>query len=149
MPIFQKKATNKKPTGGGGMRLILKKNISEGLKNKKPQKAHFYLKPKVHREGNQGIPVISSIKYYTSKTSTYVGYPFSQLIRKNFMDHLERKFACPFSLIYLRFIDDIFFIWTGSKSNVEKFLIELNIKCTSIKFEYEIMNFISEYRNIH
>ena len=55
------------------------------------------------------------------------------------MDHLEKKFACPFSLIYLRFIDDIFFIWTGSKSNVEKFLIELNIKYTSIKFEYEIM----------
>ena len=63
------------------------------------------------------------------------------------MDHLEKKFACPFSLIYLRFIDDIFFIWTGSKSNVEKFLIELNIKYTSIKFEYEIMKEWSSFLN--
>ena len=41
MPIFQNKATNKKPTGGGGRRLILKKNISEGLKTKNPKKHVF------------------------------------------------------------------------------------------------------------
>ena len=38
--------------------------------------------------------------------------------------------------MYLRFIDDIFFIWTGSKT--EKCLNELNTKHSSIKFEYEI-----------
>ena len=36
-----------------------------------------------------------------------------------FMDHFERRYISPFlqglSLIYLRFVDDIFFIWTGSK----------------------------------
>ena len=60
-----------------------------------------------------------------------------------FMDHFERKFIYPFIktflLIYLRFIDDIFFIWTGSKTNLEKFLNELNTKHPSIKFEYEIL----------
>ena len=59
-----------------------------------------------------------------------------------FMDHLERKFIYPFIktffLICLRFIDDIFFIWTGSKTDLEKFLNALNTKHPSIKFEYEI-----------
>ena len=36
-----------------------------------------------------------------------------------FMGHFERKFISPFlqgrPLIYLKFIDNIFFIWTGSK----------------------------------
>ena len=59
-----------------------------------------------------------------------------------FMDHFERKFIYPFiktfSLIYFRFIDAIFFIWTGSKTDLDKFLNELNAKHPSIKFEYEI-----------
>ena len=58
------------------------------------------------------------------------------------MAHFERKFIYPFikafSLMYLRFIDDIFFIWKGSKIDIEKFLNELNSKHSSIKFEYEI-----------
>ena len=41
------------------------------------------------------------------------------------------------SLIYLRFIDDIYFIWTGSKTDLEKNLNELNTKHPSIKFEYK------------
>ena len=32
-----------------------------------------------------------------------------------------------FLLVYLRFIDDVFFIWTGSKTDLENFLNELNI----------------------
>ena len=41
-----------------------------------------------------------------------------------FMDHFERKFIYPFNkaflLIYFMFIDDIFFIWTGSETDLEK-----------------------------
>ena len=58
-----------------------------------------------------------------------------------FMDHFERKFIYPsiktFSLIYLRFIDSRFFIWTSSETDLENFLSELNTKHLSIKFEYE------------
>ena len=58
------------------------------------------------------------------------------------MDHFKRKFILPFiktfSLIYLRFIDDIFFIWIGSKIDLETFLNELNAKHPSTKFKYEI-----------
>ena len=59
-----------------------------------------------------------------------------------FMDHFERKFIYPFinafSPIHFRFIGDIFFIWTVSKTNLEICLNELNAKHASIKFEYEI-----------
>ena len=45
-----------------------------------------------------------------------------------FMDHFEKKYIDPFleglSIIYLRFIDDIFFIWTGNKEQ----LANLNTK---------------------
>ena len=47
-------------------------------------------------------------------------------------------FIKTFSLIYLRFIENIFFIWTGSKTDLRKFLKELNKRHPSIKFEYEI-----------
>ena len=49
------------------------------------------------------------------------------------------SFIKTFSCSYLRFIEDIFFIWTGSKTDLENFLNELNTKHPSIKFEYEIL----------
>ena len=59
-----------------------------------------------------------------------------------FMDRFEKILIYPFikefSLIYLRFIDDIFFIWTGNKKDLMKFLNELNTKHESIKSEYQI-----------
>ena len=59
-----------------------------------------------------------------------------------FMDHFEEKLIYPFikgfPLIYLRFIDNIFFIWTGNKKNVMKFLNEFNTKHEFIKFQYQI-----------
>ena len=38
------------------------------------------------------------------------------------------------SMIYLRFLDDIFFIWTGSKKQLIRNLDELSTKYDSIKF---------------
>ena len=59
-----------------------------------------------------------------------------------FMDNFEKKLMYPFikefSLIYIRFIDDIFFIWTGNKKDLLKFLNELNTKHESIKFKFQI-----------
>ena len=58
------------------------------------------------------------------------------------MNQFEKKLIYPFIkeflLICLRFIDDIFFIWTGNKKDLMKFLNELNAKHESIKFEYQI-----------
>ena len=59
-----------------------------------------------------------------------------------FMDHFEKKYIYPLlqglSLIYLRFIDDIFFIWTGTKEQLTNCLNNLNKKLNSIKFECKI-----------
>ena len=66
------------------------------------------------------------------------------LICKHFCGPFRRKFKYPcietFSLIYLRFKDNIFFIWTRSKTDLEKLLNKLNGKHLSIKIEYEILN---------
>ena len=60
------------------------------------------------------------------------------------MDHFKRKYISLFlqglSLIYLRFIDDIFFIWTGGKEKLIRNLDELNTKKDSVKFEFKISN---------
>ena len=58
------------------------------------------------------------------------------------MDHFKKRliysFIKGFSLIYLRFINDIFFIWTDNEKNLIKFLNELNTKPESIISEYQI-----------
>ena len=52
-------------------------------------------------------------------------------------------FLQGFSLIYLRFTDEIFFIWTGSKEQHSWNLDELLPKHDSIKFEYKKNSFFS------
>ena len=57
------------------------------------------------------------------------------------MDHFEKKYIYPFrqglSLIYLRFIDDIFFIWTGTKEQLTNCLNNLNKKhISSLNIKY-------------
>ena len=59
-----------------------------------------------------------------------------------FMGKLEEekltKLGNPHILIWKRFIDDIFLIWTGSKTDFETYMNELNKLHHSIKFTYEI-----------
>ena len=219
---------------------LISKNIAERLKIESPKLPHFYLKPKLHKEGVPGRPVISSVNCHTSKISEYVDYNLQPIVREIpsyvkdtsdflrkinaiefvsdnsylvsldikslytsipnvegiktvrkslgnhpkrtmatkvittflalilklnififnsrnylqtkgcamgticaiscaniFMDHFGKKLIYPyikgFSLIYLRFADDMFFIWTGNKKDLMKFLNELNTKHESIK----------------
>ena len=61
---------------------LLSNNISEGLKTENPKTPHFYLKPKLHKEGNQGRPMISSINCHTSKISEYVDYHLQPIVKE-------------------------------------------------------------------
>ena len=61
---------------------LLSKNISEGLKTENHKTPHFYVKPKVHKEGNAGRPVISSINCHTSKISGYVDYHLQPSVKE-------------------------------------------------------------------
>ena len=58
------------------------------------------------------------------------------------MGWFEEKFIFPLltnvSDFYLRFIDDIFLIWNGTKTEFDNFLKKINECNPSIKFEYEI-----------
>ena len=57
-----------------------------------------------------------------------------------FMDYIETEFLKTQSIkpwLWKRFIDDVFFIWTDSEENVERFLKEFNGFHPSIKFTFE------------
>ena len=59
-----------------------------------------------------------------------------------FMGLLEEKFIFPLLTnltgFYLRFIDDIFLIWNGTKTEFDNFLKKINECHPSIKSEYEM-----------
>ena len=59
-----------------------------------------------------------------------------------FMGCFEEKFIFPIltnlSDFYLRFIDDIFLIWNGTKTEFDDFFKKMNECHASIKFEYEM-----------
>ena len=57
--------------------------MPERFKTEKPKTQHFYLKPKVYKEGNPGRPVISSINFSTSEISEHVDYHLNQLLKKS------------------------------------------------------------------
>ena len=52
----------------------LDEDIADGLKPIEPRMPRFYLLPKIHKEGNSGRPVISSVNCHTSKISSFVDY---------------------------------------------------------------------------
>ena len=56
------------------------------------------------------------------------------------MDKLETRFLQSLSLqplVWFRYIDDIFFIWTNAKDKLEKFLDDLNSFDDNIKYTHE------------
>ena len=57
-----------------------------------------------------------------------------------FMDHLEQGFLQTqllTPLMWWRYIDDIFFVWSHSREELNPFMNELNIYHSTIKFTYE------------
>ena len=61
-----------------------------------------------------------------------------------FMEQFEKQHIYPYiknkSILCLRYIDDIFIIWTGTKQELLIFLEKLNSKHKTIKFEHNISN---------
>ena len=98
---------------------------------------------------------IFNCKTYLQIKSCSIGTICAPSYANIFMDHLERSFLYPFIktflLIYFRFIDNLIFIWTDSKTDLENYFNELNTKDTSIKFKYKLEkeNFISRQQNIY
>ena len=57
------------------------------------------------------------------------------------MANFELKYIYPFitdkTIMFLRFIDDLFMIWTDSEQELPDFMSDLNKKHPSIKFEFK------------
>ena len=63
--------------------------IAEGLKVRNPKTPSLKLPPKVHKEGNPGRPLVSSIDSPTSKISEYVDFhlqPYTKTIKSHLRD---------------------------------------------------------------
>lgn len=70
-----------------------------------------------------------------------MGTPFAVTAANAFMFYLEKDIVTqysPYLLVYKRFIDDIFVIWTGSRDILLQFLNALNNLNDRIKLTYDI-----------
>ena len=58
-----------------------------------------------------------------------------------FMENFELRYIYPYirhkAKMFLRFIDDLIMIWTGSEQELLDFMSDLNKKHPSIKFEFK------------
>ena len=85
--------------------------------------------------------VFNGINYLQTKGCA-MGTKCAPCYANLFMGWFEEKFIYKkikkFSNTYLRYIDDIFLIWNGTKEQFENFIKELNNAHPTIKFDYEI-----------
>ena len=74
-------------------------------------------------------------KFYQKISGTAIGTKFSCI----FMNYIETEFLKTQAIkpwLWKRFIDDIFFIWTNSKENLNKFLKDLTEFHPNLRFTY-------------
>ena len=71
---------------------------------------------------------------------TAIGTKFALPYTCIYMDQIEQKFLATQinqPIIWLRYIDDIFFIWTHGEKELEKFMSSFNSFTPNPKFTYE------------
>ena len=61
---------------------MINDNIANGLKSKSPRTPQFYISPKIHKEGNPGHPVVSTINCHTANISRYVDYHLQPIVKQ-------------------------------------------------------------------
>ena len=79
-------------------------------------------------------------KTYQQKSGTAIGTKFAPPYVCIYMDEVELKFLEKQSkklLIWLRYIDDILFIWTHGEQELERFLKDLNNFTPNLSFTRE------------
>ena len=79
-------------------------------------------------------------KVYQQKSGTAIGTKFAPPYACIYMDEVEQKFLETQDkkpLIWLRYIDDIFFIWTHGEQQLETFLNDLNSFSPNLNFASE------------
>ena len=86
-----------------------------------------------------------SNKMYQQISGTAIGTKFAPPYSCISMDQMESKFLqtqkCQ-PLVWFRYIDDIFLIWTHGENSGKKFMMEFNNFNPNIKFTEEIINIL-------
>ena len=59
---------------------LINENIANGLKNPSPRTPQFYISPKIHKEGNPGRLVVSSINCHIANISKYIDYHLQPIL---------------------------------------------------------------------
>ena len=66
--------------------------------------------------------------------------PFANIFMGKFEDTHIYPHIQQFCKLYLRYTDDLFLMWTGTKDQLKEFISNLNNQHSSIKFTYKISN---------
>ena len=101
--------------------------------------------PKPHMKGLFDFVLKENVfsfgdKIFQQVHGTAMGTKMAPSYANTFMDQLERNFLQhqPIKpLLWKRYIDDIFVIWTDSLSNLNNLLLQLNQHHPTIKFTHE------------
>ena len=207
---------------------LINKKAAEGLKRNDPKTRKFYLWPKIHKGGDPGCPVVSSVNCHTVNILKYVDYHLQPTVKEipsyvkgtqDFLKKIEKVKYIPqerllvtldvkspyiniqnnedikaveesyekykekmvstnviitflsliltlnnfvfnsthylqtmgcamgtiyvqyikkMSLLYLRYNDEIFMIWKGTKPELTTFIKDLNEKHKTIKFDFQV-----------
>ena len=62
---------------------MMKEKVAEGLRTQNLRMPKFYLRLKLHKKGNPGGPVVSSVNCHTSNISKYVDYYLQPIVKDN------------------------------------------------------------------
>ena len=150
------RATNMKLVSDTIERLKKKQTINEkvadGLKRNDPRTSKFYMRPKIHKEGNPGCPVVNLVNCHTVNISKYVDYHFQPIVKEipsyvkgtqDFLEKLEKVKHVPQESLLITL--DVKSLYTNIVNNegikaVEEFYEKYKEKTASTKV---IINFLS------
>ena len=83
---------------------LINEKVAEGVKRNDPKTPKFYLRLKIHKEGNPGRPVVRSVNCHTANISKYVDYHFQPIVKEipsyvketqDFLKKLEKVKVIP------------------------------------------------------
>ena len=61
---------------------LITEQIADGLKTLDPRTPRFYITPKIHKLGNPGRPVVSSVNCHTANISKYTDYHLQPVVKQ-------------------------------------------------------------------
>ena len=61
---------------------LISSTVLDGRKVKYPRTTRIYMQPKIHKKGNLGMPVVSSLNCHTSRISEYVDLHLQQIVKQ-------------------------------------------------------------------